>query len=532
MELERLNRFYDMGFHLIPTNKEKIALVKWEQYQSEKPDWVTITEWFNQFKGCNWVIICGDDINSVVVADFDDPHIWERYFKDIKTLTVRTPSGGIHLYFKSKVIPNKIQKVFGYALDIQGAKSYVVCPGSKNEKGAWEIIEDSLILEVDDALELVTKRLPANLKKNDEKDIDKFKKDIKKKLTISDYISKHVTKVREGHGYWQGLCPFHNEKEPSFTVYEDNFYCFGCGEHGDIIDFVMKIGSIDFKDALSKLSELTGIKTPTYNPQPDSTIPEMELKDILALNQKELERRLKISLPHDHFITQYVKWLSSISDGYIDYQIVCGFWILSALTKGRVALKLKQDTIKPNLWFFNIGKSTTSRKSTIINKTRRIYEVATDVTLYNDDYSLEGYLETLAQNPINNFVRDEAAGLLAKYHKKYNEGIFEAECAIYDCQNYKKTLASGKSKEPKTFEINYPYVTKLYATTPDNLARYMNIDDFQCGYGYRFLFVHPNYKHDRKPLELETSEDIEAWSRILTRIKTLAYTNTFAIMKY
>jgi len=66
--------------------------------------------------------------------------------------------------------------------------------------------------------------------------------------------------VREGHGYWQGLCPFHGEKEPSFTVYEDNFYCFGCGEHGDVIDFVMKKEGIDFKNALLKLSEIVGIK--------------------------------------------------------------------------------------------------------------------------------------------------------------------------------------------------------------------------------------------------------------------------------
>src|SRR3972149_4439643 len=143
MELLDLKRFHNIGFHLIPVGKDKIPLVEWKTYQSKKPDWVAIAGWHDQFKGCNWIIICGDEVNRIVVIDYDDPHIWERYFKDIKTLTVRTPSGGMHLYFKSKVIPNKIQKVYGYALDIQGAKSYVVCPGSKNEMGTWEIITDA-----------------------------------------------------------------------------------------------------------------------------------------------------------------------------------------------------------------------------------------------------------------------------------------------------------------------------------------------------------------------------------------------------
>jgi len=51
----------------------------------------------------------------------------------------------------------------------------------------------------------------------------------------------------------------------------------------------------------------------------------------------------------------------------------------------------------------------------------------------------------------------------------------------------------------------------------------MSVDDFTCGYGYRFLFVNPNYKHDRKPLEVESAEDIEARGKISTRIKHLAY---------
>jgi hypothetical protein len=253
----------------------------------------------------------------------------------------------------------------------------------------------------------------------------------------------------------------------------------------------------------------------------DPSIKEMGLSEILALNAKEKSRHLEISLPEDHFITQYVKWLASKNDGYNEYRITCALWVQSALTGGKVSLKLKQGIVKPNLWINNLGKTTYSRKSAVVNESREIYEVATDTVLYNDDYSIEGYLETLAATPILNNVRDEVAGLIAKFHKKYNEGIFELECAIYDGQNIKKTLSSGKNKTLKTYVAKNPFVTKLYATTPENFSRYMTIDDFLCGYGFRFLYTLPDYKKDRMPLTVETQEDIEAWASILARIKKL-----------
>lgn len=52
-------------------------------------------------------------------------------------------------------------------------------------------------------------------------------------------------------------CPFHNEKTPSLKLYDGNrgFYCFGCGEHGSVIDFVMRYFGLDFKSAISKLND-------------------------------------------------------------------------------------------------------------------------------------------------------------------------------------------------------------------------------------------------------------------------------------
>jgi len=232
-------------------------------------------------------------------------------------------------------------------------------------------------------------------------------------------------------------------------------------------------------------------------------------------------RRLIVDLPEDHFISTYKDWMATVTDGYPEYAIAGGLWLLSAFCNKNAVLKLRQEHIHPNLWIVNLGKSTTARKSTSINKTRKIFEMTAEVTLPNDDYSIEGYLETLVQNPVLNNVRDEVGGLMAKFHKKYNDGIFDLECGIYDGEGVSKTLAGGKNKEPKTFVVKNPHVTKLYATTPANYARYMTMDDFASGYGMRFLYVYPQYKHKRMALALETEEDVHKWADVAMKSKQL-----------
>ena len=66
---------------------------------------------------------------------------------------------------------------------------------------------------------------------------------IKSRIKISDLIGKYVSLKAKSNGEYVGLCPFHNEKTPSFTVSEHKgfFHCFGCGENGDIFTFLMKI---------------------------------------------------------------------------------------------------------------------------------------------------------------------------------------------------------------------------------------------------------------------------------------------------
>lgn len=92
---------------------------------------------------------------------------------------------------------------------------------------------------------------------------ESFLNDLKMKTDINDVISTYVTLKKRGNTY-VGLCPFHNEKTPSFTVYPDtqSFYCFGCGAGGDAVGFLKKIENLDYIDAVKLLAQRAGLQMP------------------------------------------------------------------------------------------------------------------------------------------------------------------------------------------------------------------------------------------------------------------------------
>ncbi len=83
---------------------------------------------------------------------------------------------------------------------------------------------------------------------------------IKHRLNIADLVQSYVP-MRKAGSTWKGLCPFHQEKSPSFTVNEERqiYKCFGCGEAGDIIDFVMKMEHLTFPEGLQLLADRAGV---------------------------------------------------------------------------------------------------------------------------------------------------------------------------------------------------------------------------------------------------------------------------------
>ncbi len=93
--------------------------------------------------------------------------------------------------------------------------------------------------------------------------------ELKDRVGLADLVGRRVKLKRQGRE-WSGLCPFHDEKSPSFTVNEQKgfYHCFGCGAHGTAIDFVMHTEGLAFPEAMERLSASVGMVPPA--PDPDA----------------------------------------------------------------------------------------------------------------------------------------------------------------------------------------------------------------------------------------------------------------------
>ncbi len=99
---------------------------------------------------------------------------------------------------------------------------------------------------------------------------DDILEDVRSRTDIVDLIGTYVSLKRAG-GSYKGLCPFHNEKTPSFTVTPDKrmYYCFGCHKGGDVFTFLQEYENMTFTESVQYLAERAGIQLPTQDMDPD-----------------------------------------------------------------------------------------------------------------------------------------------------------------------------------------------------------------------------------------------------------------------
>lgn len=92
---------------------------------------------------------------------------------------------------------------------------------------------------------------------------ERFIQELLEKVDIEQVVSPYANLKRRGKTL-VGLCPFHNEKTPSFTVYPEShsFYCFGCGAGGDVISFVRRMENLDYVEAVKSVAQLAGVSMP------------------------------------------------------------------------------------------------------------------------------------------------------------------------------------------------------------------------------------------------------------------------------
>ncbi|TDQ83390.1 DNA primase [Dongia mobilis] len=126
--------------------------------------------------------------------------------------------------------------------------------------------------------------------------LPQFLEELRRRVSITDVIGRRVRLNRRGLQA-TGLCPFHNEKSPSFHVYEGpdepHYHCFGCGAHGDVITFVMETEGLQFRDAVEKLAGEAGLEIPRDNPEARARAERQDtLAGVMELAAKFFESQL------------------------------------------------------------------------------------------------------------------------------------------------------------------------------------------------------------------------------------------------
>ena len=113
---------------------------------------------------------------------------------------------------------------------------------------------------------------------------ERFIQELQEKVDIESVISSSITLKRRGKTL-VGLCPFHNEKTPSFTVYPESnsFYCFGCGAGGDVISFVRRMENLDYIEAVKSVAQMAGMSMPEDGY--DDTLSKQRMK-LLSANRE------------------------------------------------------------------------------------------------------------------------------------------------------------------------------------------------------------------------------------------------------
>ncbi|MFD2261496.1 DNA primase [Lacibacterium aquatile] len=94
-----------------------------------------------------------------------------------------------------------------------------------------------------------------------------FLEELRGRITLSSVVGRRVKLAKKGREF-SGLCPFHNEKSPSFFVNDDKafYHCFGCGKHGDAVSFVIDTEGLGFREAVERLAGEAGMEVPTDTP--------------------------------------------------------------------------------------------------------------------------------------------------------------------------------------------------------------------------------------------------------------------------
>jgi len=171
-----------------------------------------------------------------------------------------------------------------------------------------------------------------------------FLDELRARTPLPAVVGRRVRLARSGR-QWKGCCPFHGEKTPSFYVYEDHYHCFGCGEHGDAITFVMKSQGAAFMEAVEQLAAEVGMEVPKPSPAAaEAEAHRLDLYAVLAAAATAYQRRL--------FLPEGARALAYLRGRALTDETIRRFGLgWSGDGRGALAAELSREGIEPAMLF-------------------------------------------------------------------------------------------------------------------------------------------------------------------------------------
>lgn len=333
---------------------------------------------------------------------------------------------------------------------------------------------------------------------------------------IVDVVSRYVSLKKSGSNYF-GLCPFHNEKSPSFSVSQDKqiFHCFGCGVGGGVLSFIMRAEGLEFYDAVSFLAKQHGMTVPENNYDNKTSRKRERLLELMkdtarfyyselwkpenvkvqqyfakrGLTRKTMNRFGLGFAPDSFFAT-----MDAMKEkGYTqDELLACG--LVAKSEKGNLYDKFRNRVMFPifdlrgNVIAFggrvmddSKPKYLNSPETTIFHKSRNLFAIEKARKTANDYFILaEGYMDVIALHQagfdsavasLGTALTEEQARLIARYTKNI--------VISYDADNAGQAAAQRAIDILKKSGLNVRVLRIPNAKDPDEFIKEKGSDAFR-----------------------------------------------------
>lgn len=320
---------------------------------------------------------------------------------------------------------------------------------------------------------------------------------INERIDLVELVSQYTTLTQKGSRYW-GLCPFHNEKTPSFAVTPAKgvFYCFGCHKGGTALTFLMEIEKISFPEALQIAARKAGINLPKEKTQSDynrSALIELyrEVADIFyqilakgpqALNARNYLAKRKISVEiQKHFL---LGWAPDARGWLFDYLLKEKNYSAFFLAKSGLFLNNGRDAYFAGRLIFPImnirgeviafggrtlcdrgPKYLNSPETTLFHKGQQLYglwQAYPHIKQAGFCYLVEGYMDTLAMHqvgllntvaPLGTALTEDQAKLIKRYCPKVKL-VFDADEAGQIATKRALEILESQGLEAEVIELS------------------------------------------------------------------------------